>query len=292
MKLLKGLENFYSGENLSSFLQNNLSFGTEDIKDEPNLFHAYWFGPFLPIHKLCIKSLLATQNVDKIIIWVPNLIAAGSSRHIFKGLNIEVQEFSRDIFNQMNVSQNIKDLLYSKYITLINFQSQPDLKKQYAYASDIFRFVILNVFGGIYFDMDNVFLRNLNDIKISRWVSQWGTDPCGSACVMRLEKGHDLIVPIVKSIEMPFYPTTTFKLENSFDITILPGDFFDPLWKGNPPEINEFTPFNNFDDFFKKTPKTISKENFFKGSFTYHWHNRWDLPIEENSPYSQLLSQF
>ena len=70
MKLLENIsEDLYKAdqENLVlKYLQENKIMGNEDIKDEPNLFHCYWFGQFLPVHLLCIKSLLATQNVDKI----------------------------------------------------------------------------------------------------------------------------------------------------------------------------------------------------------------------------------
>ena len=45
------------------------------------------------------------------------------------------------------------------------------------------------------------------------------------------------------------------------------------LWLEN----NTLNEFNTFD-------------NFFKGSFCYHWHNRWNDEIQENSIIKQLIS--
>jgi len=296
MKLLENIsEDLYKAdqENLVlKYLQENKIMGNEDIKDEPNLFHCYWFGQFLPVHLLCIKSLLATQNVDKIYIWVPDLFKIAPSVSLFKNLQkIEIKQFNKDIFDKItNVSQIKKDILYSRYNSLISTKLQffPNIEKQYAYASDLFRFIILNVYGGIYFDMDNVFLRNLNDIKIKRYLSQWGSSLGGNASILKLEKDHNLIEIIMKKVPMYFYPQGTFELDKPFDITIMHRSFFDPLW----PEGINIEPFNMLNDFFKKTNKIILRNNFFNGAFTYHWHNRWDMPVEENSPYSQLLSQF
>jgi len=281
------------------YLQANKNIGNEEIKDEPTLFHCYWVGPFLPSHLLCIKSLLDTQNVDKVYIWVPKLMDSFSTSHIFRKLkNVEIKEFNKEIFDKItNVSNLYKEKLYSKYMSLVSLSLWQNPEKQYAYASDLFRFVILNVYGGVYFDMDNLFLRNVNDIKIQRWISQWGSYLLGNACIMRLEKDHDLIEPIMKSIPQYFYPTETFKMENPFDITMLHGAFFDTLWRDPrgripKPENSIFIPFKTCDDFFKKTNVKIDKDILFKGAFTFHWHNRWKVIPEENSPYSQLLSQY
>lgn len=85
---------------------------------------------------------------------------------------------------------------------------------------------------------------------------------------MRLEKGHNLIKYILKKYQRPFYPTTTFKLENELDITILPSTFFDILWR--PEDQIPNIQFKHFDDFFEQTELNLPKE-----IYAYHWHNRW-----------------
>jgi len=35
--------------------------------------------------------------------------------------------------------------------------------------------------------------------------------------------------------------------------------------------------------------KPLDFNNFFKGSFCYHWHNRWNKKIDDNSIIMQLV---
>jgi hypothetical protein len=49
-------------------------------------------------------------------------------------------------------------------------------------------------------------------------------------------------------------------------------------------------PFNIVTDkFFETTDKNYNFDNFFKGSFCYHWHNKWNKNIQENSIIIQLI---
>jgi hypothetical protein len=41
--------------------------------------------------------------------------------------------------------------------------------------------------------------------------------------------------------------------------------------------------------FFKETSVHYDFNNFFKGSFCYHWHNKWNNKIEDNSIIIQLV---
>ena len=57
-------------------------------------------------------------------------------------------------------------------------------------------------------------------------------------------------------------------------IAVFPSPFFDTEWQAN----DDFEPFR----------KTAAATNFFEGAFSWHWHNRWDEPIEAGSKF-QLL---
>jgi WD repeat and SOF domain-containing protein 1 len=55
-------------------------------------------------------------------------------------------------------------------------------------------------------------------------------------------------------------------------------------------------PFEHFDDFFvdKQIAHTMPSfiDNFFRGSFAYHWHNRWDNAVEEGSYFLAFENYF
>ena len=275
MKLLSNIpkEKYNNVSYCLDYLNNNSIIGSEENNNDSNIFHCFWKGHLNELHKLCIESIFRTQKVEKIILWCHDNFEIMMSPITLKG--VEIRQFNRDEFEKMNVKKSIKDGMFSRYNSLV---SLPNIKGPYAadlaYASDIFRFVVLHNYGGIYFDLDILFLRDFNEIKINKWVSQWGTEWCGNACVMKLPKNHDLIETIYNKYQKPFYPTTTFILDNILDITILPSTFFDPLWRG-PDAIPDDSRINfkEFDDFFETS---IDLYNFFKGTFAYHWHNRWN----------------
>jgi len=201
--------------------------------------------------------------------------------------NIIVLDVLKEHFDEADAQ-----ILFSNYSMLTMSDPDPNIyNHKLAYASDIIRFVVLYIYGGVWFDMDVLFLRDLNSIKINRYTSQWGTDMCGNAAILRLEKGHSLIKEVVNRYRKPFYPTSTFQVDNDLSLTMLPSTFFDILWRGRdaiPKDIN----FIELEDFFKKGDKKITMENIFPSCYAYHWHNRWNDLIEENSPIDQLLNFF
>jgi hypothetical protein len=59
------------------------------------------------------------------------------------------------------------------------------------------------------------------------------------------------------------------------DMLVLPCSWFDPDFIINPFNIGT-------KNFFKGTDKKYDFTNFFKGSFCYHWHNKWNENIDDN----------
>jgi hypothetical protein len=64
---------------------------------------------------------------------------------------------------------------------------------------------------------------------------------------------------------------------------VLPCSWFDGGWIDNPYNLD-------FHCFFENTDKKYDFDNFFKGSFCFHWHNKWNISIHENSIISQLIN--
>jgi hypothetical protein len=57
-------------------------------------------------------------------------------------------------------------------------------------------------------------------------------------------------------------------------ITVFPSPFFNTEWQADP----RFKPFEN----------TPNSANMYDGAFAWHWHNRWDEPIQEGSKFQRL----
>ena len=60
-------------------------------------------------------------------------------------------------------------------------------------------------------------------------------------------------------------------------ITVFPCPFFDTEWQADP----RFKPFKN----------TPNSANLYEGAFAWHWHNRWDEPIQEGSKFHRLEAE-
>jgi hypothetical protein len=265
MKLLNiPLEKYNDVTYVLNWLKNNQTVGDENV--EPiEYFHCFWKGQLSDLHVMSLQSLINTHPSAQIMLWTPNVFELNGSsvaiklKKTYKN-KIEINETDKNLFANADA-----ELLYSQYSLMIGANNQASL----AYASDIIRFIILQVYGGVWFDLDVLFLKDLNSIKIKRYVSQWGTDECGNAAILRLEKNHGLIKYIYKNFDKPFYPTTTFKLDNELDVTIIPSTFFDILWRPKE-QVPETLQFKTWDEFFK-----IKCINLPEEVYAYHWHNRW-----------------
>src|SRR4029077_2042583 len=66
-------------------------------------------------------------------------------------------------------------------------------------------------------------------------------------------------------------------IERGKPITVFPSPFFNTEWQADP----KFEPF-------KKTPQSA---NLYEGAFAWHWHNRWEQPIEPGSKFQLLESR-
>jgi hypothetical protein len=266
MKLLESIQQgqYNNVDYVLNYLADNPIVGKEDVPPI-DYFHCFWVGSLSDLHLMSLHSVVKHHPNVKIILWTTNIfelissMSAISIKKEFKNV-LEIIEIDKNLFNNANA-----EIMYSTFSMLVSSNTQSSL----AYASDIIRFIVLEVYGGIWFDLDMIFFRSLDTIKIKRYVSQWGTDECGNACLMRLEKNHALIKEIYKKYYQPFYPTTTFKINNDLDITILPSVFFDILWRKSE-DIPEHLCIKTFEDFF-----TVKELNLPSQLYAYHWHNRW-----------------
>jgi len=236
-------------------------------------FHCFWRGPISDLHLMSLHSLDKFHPNSKIIFWTTNIIDIEKCEVWIKIKNLLKERIELKVLLEINFNESGASSLYSTYKSATtNMPGKSKDNESLAYISDIVRFIVLYLYGGVWFDMDVLFLRNLDSIKLTRFVSQWGLDMWGNAAILKLEKNHDLINNIIDNFSRPFYPCTSLQLDNNLDLTMLPSTFFDILWQYNIPDHIQF---KTFDDFFNIDDLNLPKE-----IYTYHWHNRWtsDVP--------------
>jgi len=291
MKTLKAIpiEKYNDTQFIYNFLNENKTIGDEDAEYN-GLWHVHWRGS-IDNNKviLQIKSILATQYVKKIYFWIENENVTRNSPFYenliqFKDY-LEVKVFDREIIK-------LAPGKISNKAWIINYYERNHGDRRY--KTDMFRWIILSIYGGMYTDADTLMLRDVRDIEINNWSSKWGTDEYAECCILKLEKESDAYEQMFRND--PTNPQCFLNIKNNLPeafnwkydnlrITSLPGVFFDIVWTLDTLGLKDlpFLTFNHFDHFFQKTDKEVTLDNFFKGCFAYHWHNNWDAPELKDS---------
>lgn len=147
---------------------------------------------------------------------------------------------------------------------------------------DLFRILALHNYGGVYADMDTVLLRSLGVFLDQEFVYQWDNfDDRYAPALMRLRKGSAFAQELVRGVvEMPAgkynwgRENVRRAIERGHRIAVFPSPFFNTEWQADP----GFEPF-------KRTPGSA---NLYEGAFAWHWHNKWDDPIEPGCKFERL----
>ena len=250
------------------------------------LFHAYWYGEFSALQALSVKSFLAMHDLSKVTLYLWIDEENGSSSHLQNPHIvpllplITVRKFNplqeaEGTFLDFELSKNF--LLRKRKKALLR-----DTKKL-AYQADIFRTLILHKYGGVYFDLDMLFLRNLQIIldlfPSCEFCYQWSAKSYANTAILKINKESDNSKRIIsKSVQLKdFNPRSIYTFDdNKIDMLCFPSSFFDPFWLCfDKKDFSNYAYFHRFSDFFSPMEVQCSLERFYPGAFTYHWHNNW-----------------
>ena len=156
--------------------------------------------------------------------------------------------------------------------------------------SNLIRTILLYKYGGCWFDLDVFFLRSFepifanytNEICLYNWEYQKHPN---NAIYISLEPYSEKMLNNIKyiiSLNRGWsFQQAMLTYNLPLDILVLPCSWFDPSWVKSPYNLK-------FNKAFNKTSKQYTFDNFFNGAFCYHWHNQWDVKIDEDSPIYQL----
>jgi hypothetical protein len=240
------------------------------------IFHCYWNGALNEKHLFSILSCYyfnVYKNKHKIVLWLENNTTNQYNHEIQK--YADIRYFS---LNDENVNTDfIRDFSYNKSLS---------------FYSDVVRYLLLYNYGGIWFDLDCLILRNFDplfynfetEICVYNWENQ--NYPNG-AIYMSLEakskKMKENIEFIINRNRGWGFQEACLTYDLPLNMLVLPCSWFDAGWIPNPYN-------NDCNNFFESTDKHYDFENFFKGSFCFHWHNRWNNKIQDDSIFRQLVS--
>ncbi|OBZ79609.1 hypothetical protein A0H81_00849 [Grifola frondosa] len=186
--------------------------------------------------------------------------------------------------------------------------------------SDMARFVLCHRFGGVYLDVDMLFLRDWEELWGWRgaYAYRWSWEDRYNTAVLKLNKGSALGTFFFQTAlqnGLDFHPTTiTRYLKESYMERLLyriPDALFDPAWlstdhrkplpwtrkyfqRDRPPQPF----FTDFDQFFNTpadvsgAPHALGIEGFFRGAYLYHYHNEWWKPFDSRRFWPDLGPRF
>jgi hypothetical protein len=238
-------------------------------------FHCYWNGNLNEKHLYSILSCYyfnVYNNKHKIILWLEN-----NSPNEY---NTEISKYAEIKYFSLNDEKTntgfLNNFYYNTYVSLY---------------SDVVRYLLLYNYGGVWFDLDCFILRNFdpifsnfeNEICVYQWENQNYPNGAIYICLEpRSEKMKKIIEFIVEQKRGWGFQEANLTYDLPLDMFVLPCSWFDPSFIINPYKMGT-------DKFFENTDKQYNFDNFFKGSFCYHWHNKWNNNIQDNSIIIQLV---
>ena len=285
MKYLQDISYNNIDEGIEYLQKNNLDFYLD--KDEITIYHVYWYGNLTRKQLLCINSYLKTQDLKKTKLWVWLDYKTFTDKNINiipKHNNIEIKKYTP--------TEEAKGTLFEN-------NSHLNQEKNLKFRSDIARIIFLYKYGGLYYDLDMILLKNFKCLLGIEFCYMWADLKYGNNGLLRLFKKSQNCIDLMNKYNNTISPFNlkgqSFflgynKLIFTEDINIycLPSVLFDPLWiLDYKKQKSKYSKLNNFDDFFKTTDEDISI--FFDNQiFAYHWHSRNNYNIEKDSYFNKL----
>lgn len=244
---------------------------------EPTTFHFYWRVPrdFTRKQVLPLKSAIVTQRPGTEICLWSNV---DLSRHPLVIPLLPYITLRRWDWQQEAVGTPVEAL-----------SGLTDDSLCYL-GGDLFRLLCLYKYGGVYCDMDVVLLRDFSPLLLWQFMYQWGgagVVACAPAlwangAIMRLFAGSLVARQLLEELARTpgrandfCWGADLYRKVNGY--AILPGAWFNTEWLLG----QTLRPFT----------KSAESAQLYEGAFAWHWHNKWDEPIEEGCKFHLLEQQ-
>lgn len=251
--------------------------------DEKMNFHLYWRVPrtFERKQLLPIKSIIA--NHEKIN-------SNNYTLNLWSNIDLSNNEYLKpyNSFITHKIWNPIQELNNTPLESHKDYFKSIILDDERCYlGGDFFRLLCLYKYGGFYIDMDICVLRDLSPLNNYEFIYQWGssgTIPSEpniffNGAIMKLNQKTELALKFIKLLKiLPPIPNSFCWGSKLYDhvkddkLKVFPCAWFNTEWG-----ISPIHPMSKNGD-----------TNLYEGAFTWHWHNHWDIPIEDGSKFSIL----
>jgi len=193
---------------------------------------------------------------------------------------------------------------------MVGSSSASDYDRLSVILSDMARFVLCHRFGGTYLDADTILLRDWEELWgwKGAFAYRWSRLERYNTAVLRLNKGSALgsfLFYTALRNDLDFHPMTVSRyMKDAYLEPLLlrlPDALFDSAWlntedyqRDRPP----FPYFTEFGDLFTTpqssgaAPLSLGFEGFFRGAYSYHFHNFWWKPFDSSRNWPDLGSKF
>ncbi|CAG8682778.1 3925_t:CDS:2, partial [Racocetra fulgida] len=238
----------------------------------PMLFHVYWRGRINDKIALMIKSFLYTQPLDCSLlnVWLDQNQETDFSQnpHIQPLLKFSPNNFR---LRRWNLTEQLSyDPIYDGWEEKIN-RKIPTVG-----YSDLVRFVLLYRYGGMYVDADVLFLRDMRPVYHldQEFAYRWSFWLNYNTAILRLNaKTQDEFPPVPNKV-LSYQKAIDLQLSNQ--VTKPNINYFYDTYKSNVAD-------DEFPSGHQASTSMRNKKEFFRGAFTYHWHNQWESAIPYQS---------
>lgn len=257
-------------------------FPTKDIQ-----FHVYWKEgiKFGRKQALIAKSYLATQDIHN------------SSFTYWSNIDLTKNEYFRPlmphiVFRKYDVMNEARGTILENRKGVLMASDRLNYLE-----GDLFRILILYKYGGFYLDVDNVLYRDFSIFWDQEFMYTWShmVDRINGA-VMHLKKESKLAGQLLDEIlsTPPRKNSTCWSCDSYMRVreknkewSVLPCAFFNPEWQYHLTNEQKKGKTKEDTDLMDLILRPFNKHNmsneFFDGTFSWHWHNQWLENIELGS---------
>lgn len=176
--------------------------------------------------------------------------------------------------------------------------------------SDMARFVLCHRFGGVYLDADTIFLRDWEELWgwKGAFAYRWSRLEKYNTAVLRLNKGSALGTFLFRTAlknGLDFHPMTVSRYTKDAYLEglllRLPDALFDSAWlnteyyqRDRPPQpyITEFVELFETPAQTSAAPQALGFDGFYRGAYSYHFHNFWWKPFDPARNFPDLGPRF
>lgn len=236
----------------------------------------------------CIKSFLATQNLNhtQLVVWSDLDISNNPLIQPYKDI-IDLRVYDPVEESRWTLLED------NKYWITADISD-----KNHYMKSGILRFLVTHKYGGVWADMDMVFLRDFKPILDQEWAYMWGSEtdfkgfgPCAAMMNIHKDSNHSrMCLEEILNTKVLLDSTVLdhillAKVYTRQEFTVFPSTFFNTEWL-----------ISKTDMQFRKLIKSgfekidTDRDLLFLDAFAWHWHNssNKDKTIETGSKFDLL----